>query len=215
VSSWGEDAESNCSTVLLSQECRPLRRSLRPLVWAVLEEVALDAVVGDGQLMARTSARQVADRLGINPSTAANALAALRERGLVTSLREQGPAGRFGLSVYQLGPVVGLSVVRPSMAKPLMATPSVVQPAMAAAGVVSPSVESSSLAQLPSGRPDGQIERAGSSSLSVAFDLDDSGVNDGRGSRSLRGRSANSSDRASSALQCPRQETLDVGSGSS
>ena len=58
-------------TVLLGAECRPLRRALRPLVWVTLEEVALDAVVEDGRLVARTSARLVAERLGIDPSTGA------------------------------------------------------------------------------------------------------------------------------------------------
>jgi hypothetical protein len=48
---------------------RPLRRALRPLVWVILEEVALDAVLEDGCLVARTSARQIADRLGLDPTT--------------------------------------------------------------------------------------------------------------------------------------------------
>ena len=96
-----DDAGSGSGVVLLSGECRPLRRALRPLVWVVLEEVALDAVVEDGQLVARTSARHVAERLGVNPSTAAEALRVLGRRGLVGLEREKGPAGRFGLSVYQ------------------------------------------------------------------------------------------------------------------
>ena len=78
------------AAVLLSADCRPLRRALRPLVWVTLEEVALDAVVEDGRLVARTSARQVAERLGIDPGTAAAALRDLRKRGLVTSFRETG-----------------------------------------------------------------------------------------------------------------------------
>ena len=86
---------------MLSADCRPLRRALRPLVWVTLEEVALDAVVEDGRLVARTSARQIADRLGIDPTTAAEALADLRKRGLVTPGAGEGPAGRFGLSVYR------------------------------------------------------------------------------------------------------------------
>ena len=40
------------------------------LAWVTLEEVALDAVAEDGRLVARTSARQVAERLGVDPGTA-------------------------------------------------------------------------------------------------------------------------------------------------
>ena len=108
----GSDRAFDSSTVLLSIECRVLRRELRPLVWVILEDVALDAVVEDGRLVAHTSARQVAERLRLDPGTAAKALRALRERGLVALEPEKGPAARFGLSVYELGSVSGLSVVR-------------------------------------------------------------------------------------------------------
>ena len=47
--------------ILLSPDCRSLRRSLRPLDWVTLEDVALDAVAEDGRLVCRTSARQVAE----------------------------------------------------------------------------------------------------------------------------------------------------------
>jgi DNA-binding transcriptional ArsR family regulator len=116
------DAGVETFAVLLSGECRTLRRALRPLVWVTLEEVALDAVVEGARLLARTSARQVAERLGVDPGTAATALRVLRERGLVALEREKGLGGRFGLSVYALGPVAGLSVVRPRTAEPLVAS---------------------------------------------------------------------------------------------
>ena len=110
--SYRGERGSDTWAVLLSGECRALRRELRPLVWVILEEVALDAVVEDGRLVAHTSARQVAERLRLDPGTAAKALRALRERGLVALEPEKGPAARFGLSVYELGLVSGLSVVR-------------------------------------------------------------------------------------------------------
>jgi hypothetical protein len=132
---------SDRSAVVLSADCRPLRRSLRPLVWVILEEVALEAVVEDGRLVARTSARQVAKRLGIDPATAATALAALRQRGLLSYSREKGPAGRFGLSVYDLHPVSGLSVVQPGTAEPFVVSPSTVRPDRAEPSGVSPSVQ--------------------------------------------------------------------------
>ena len=90
----GDNPGSGSGVVLLSGECRPLRRALRPLVWVVLEEVALDAVVEDGGLVARTSARQVAERLGVEPGTAATALRVLRPSAVssVSSARRVRPA---------------------------------------------------------------------------------------------------------------------------
>ena len=93
-----------------------------------LEEVALDAVAEDDRLVARTSARQVAERLGVDPGTAAGALRVLHDRGLLVLEREQGPAGRFGLSVYVLGPVAGLTVVSMRATLPHVASPSLGKP---------------------------------------------------------------------------------------
>jgi DNA-binding transcriptional ArsR family regulator len=139
MSSGGEsDGRSDPVAVLLSADSRSLRRALRPLVWVTLEEVALDAVVEDGRLVARTSARQIAERVGIDPATAAKALQALRKRGLVALEREKGPAGRFGLSVYQLGPVPGLTVVSPYGADPCVVSPSLVEPVLAEPAMVTP-----------------------------------------------------------------------------
>ena len=93
------------------------------MAWVILEEVALRAVDEDGRLVARTSARQLADRLGVDPGTAGKALGALRRQGLLVLEREHGPAGRFGLSVYVLGEVAGLTVVRPGSVAPWVASP--------------------------------------------------------------------------------------------
>ena len=97
----------------MSAASRPLRRQMRALTWVTLEDVALDAVAEDGRLVARTSARQVAERLRINPAAAAEALRVLRDRGLVRLEPDQRPglARRFGLWVYMLGPIPGLTVV--------------------------------------------------------------------------------------------------------
>ena len=105
------------AAVVVSAASRTLRRQLRALVWMTLEEVALDAVAEGDRLVARTSARQVAERLGVAPGTAAGALGVLRDRGLLVLEREQGPVGRFGLSVYVLGPLAGLAVVPPRAAR--------------------------------------------------------------------------------------------------
>ena len=172
------------SAVLLSASCRPLRRSLRPLAWLVLEEVALDAVEEHGRVVARTSARQIAQQLEIDPGTAASALRTLRDRGLIRTFREQGQAGRFGLAVYELVPVDGLRLVRPCTdgphtASPAMERPSTVRPAKDTPCAATPG------------------------SISTADDAESADAS-GRGSRSQKSTSAPS-------VQCPGQETLDLG----
>lgn len=98
--------------VRLDAATRPLRRILRPIEWVVLEDVALDARPdAAGALVASTSARRVAEHLGLTPGAVARALARLRSEGLVTHVRQPGDAGRFGLSAYVLAPVPGLDVV--------------------------------------------------------------------------------------------------------
>ena len=116
------------AVVVISVASRALRRQLRPLAWVVLEEVALDVVEEDGRLVARTSARQVAERLGTDPGTAAGALRALRRHGLLALEREQGPAGRFGLSVYVLGRLAGVTVHTPNVPTPHLSLPCVENP---------------------------------------------------------------------------------------
>jgi hypothetical protein len=132
--------------VVVSAASRTLRRQLRPQVWVALEEVALDAVADGGRLVARTSARQVAEQLGLDAGTAAAALRVLRQRGLLVLEREKGLAGRFGLSVYVLGSVGGLTVLSPRTAEPHMDEQGVGPPTVGSQPVehpklVSPDVE--------------------------------------------------------------------------
>ena len=98
-------------SLLVSAGSRALRRQLRALAWVTLEDVALDAMVEEGQLVARTSARQVAEHLRVDPPAVARALKVLRDRGLVRLEPDHGPARRFGLWVYVLCPVTGLTVI--------------------------------------------------------------------------------------------------------
>jgi DNA-binding transcriptional ArsR family regulator len=129
-------AESDpAGAIVVTTASRPLRRQLRPLAWVALEEVALDAVAEEGRLVARTSARQVAELLGVEPGTAAGALRTLRQHGLLVLEREKGPAGRFGLSVYVLGRLDGLSVGSPRVAEPCAVSPSMVEPDVATPGM--------------------------------------------------------------------------------
>jgi hypothetical protein len=134
------DDRPDGTVVVMSVASRSLRHALRPLAWVILEDVALDAVPEDGRLVVRTSARQVAERLGVDPGTAARALRILRERGFLVLEREKSPAGRFGLSVYVIGAIPGLTVippradllctVSPFVVPPLAVLPSAVQPRM-------------------------------------------------------------------------------------
>lgn len=214
-----QDARRESAAVVLSGECRSLRRSLRPLMWVVLEEIALDAAIEDGRLVARTSARQVAERLGINPGTAADALRVLGRGGLVHLEREKGSAGRFGLSVYHLGPVAGLSVVQPRAAEPCVVSPPTTPPGMDVPRMASPK------AAAPQSEPPGSESpssdapvRDGSSREPEATrkaELDCSAAGCGDGPARRPGRSPAASGQPGSSLQCPGQETLDFGSGSS
>lgn len=104
--------------LVLTAECRELRGQLSPTVWAVLEEVALDATGEDGALLAATSSRRVAEQLRMAPSTAASALRQLRRRRLLHLDQRSGTAGRFGLAVYTIAPIPGLTVEPPCAAPP-------------------------------------------------------------------------------------------------
>lgn len=88
-------------------------RVLRPAMWVVLQDVALDAEWRDGQVVASTSARLVAEHLHIDPSTAASGLRVLRDRGIVELAQAVGPNGRFGIASYTLHLPDGIDVIRP------------------------------------------------------------------------------------------------------
>ncbi|HXW78134.1 MAG TPA: hypothetical protein VEJ84_01480 [Acidimicrobiales bacterium] len=135
------DDRSDDTTVVMSVASRSLRRALRPLAWAILEDVALDAVAEDGRLVARTSVRQVAERLGVDPGTAARAFRTLRERGLLVLEREKSPAGRFGLSVYAIGTTPGLTVIPPRTDLPCAVSPFVVSPLTVLPSAVQPRMD--------------------------------------------------------------------------
>lgn len=127
--------------IVLDPTSRQWRRQLGPMVWAVLEDLALDAEDDAAGEVARSSARRVAEHLGIQPGTAAKALNRLRDQGLVRLVREPGAAGRFGLSVYQLAEIPGLTLIDtppPRVDPPHMDAPHVVTPNTAPPTVASP-----------------------------------------------------------------------------
>ena len=112
-------------TLTLRPGCRALRRALGVAAWAVLEDVAMDAMATAHGLVATPSARRVAEHLGVTPGTAATALRRLRQRGLLDHERVAGPDGRFGLSVYRVHLVDGMAL-RPCVEPPSTGTPHVV-----------------------------------------------------------------------------------------
>lgn len=82
---------------------RELRRRLGPLAWAVLQDLAEDAEMVDGRLVARSSARRLAANLGIGKDTAARALRALGAAGLIAAAAaERGERGWFAAGGYEL-----------------------------------------------------------------------------------------------------------------
>lgn len=216
--SWWADGRSGSPGVVVSADCRSVRRALRPVVWVVLEEIALDAELdGNARLVARSSARRVAEQLGVNPTTVAEALRVLGRRGLISLEREKGPDGRFGLSAYQLRPPAGLMVVPPCMAEPRTVSPSMVPPGVGGAAAASsdpgaPDVKASGLEPATSGRLRIPAAGADTASISAASGPDSSAATAWEGSLLRRDRSTVS---PGSSGHCPGQTALDLGMGSS
>lgn len=214
----GGDGGSGAGGVLLSADCRQLRRALRPSVWIVLEEIALAAELDDnGCLEARTSARQVAEQLGVNPATAAEALRVLGRRGLISLEREKGPDGRFGLSIYRLSLPAGLCVVEPCAVEPYVVSPSMMR--LDTAGAVAlpprtaaPHAESSGVEAPTPGQPGRQAVGTDTGPTVVASNSDGSGATAGEGSPRRPRRSTTP---PRSSRHCSEQTTLDLGMGTS
>jgi hypothetical protein len=98
-------------------------------VRVVFIDVALDAEWRDSRLVAATSARLVADHVGVDAGTAASALRVLRDGGLVELRQSTGPSGRFGLAEYTVHLPDGIEVIRlPRMDRRLAARPHAVKP---------------------------------------------------------------------------------------
>jgi hypothetical protein len=171
----------------------------------ILEEVALEAVDEDGRLVARTSARQLAERLGVDPSTAGKALGALRRHGLLLLEREHGAAGRFGLSVYVLGAVAGLRVVHPGsiarwVAPPSLEKASTADSAVAALTPSGPRVEGPRVVEPGMAQPHMETSRPG----------------DAEAARPTRAKTpAGPAPASAAAPQCPGQTALNFGTVSS
>jgi hypothetical protein len=212
--------------VLVSTDCRSLKRALRPLVWVTLEEVALEAVADDNRFVARTSARQVAEHLGVDPGTAAGALRVLRQRGLLVLEREKGPAGRFGLSVYALGSVAGLTVVAPYVAEPWVPSPlvgqaDVAEPATAAPYMGPPQPEGPEPVaphseQPVMDRPETALPPAATPKMVSSYKAGRmTAVGHSAGRSNRPDRTGTTGAQPAPSAQRPAQEALELGNGSS
>jgi DNA-binding transcriptional MocR family regulator len=86
--------------VVLGPGSSQLRRALGPMPWVSLEALAARSRVIDGRLVADVSVRSLASELGVAKDTAARALGALRDAGLIVAAQGRGSRGRFAGGCY-------------------------------------------------------------------------------------------------------------------
>ena len=85
---------------------RLVKQAVGLTAWGILEDIALDATLDvEGRLVAETSARRIADNLGLNKETVTRHLGRLREFGFVLheEVRHHG-SGRWETARYVLDP---------------------------------------------------------------------------------------------------------------
>lgn len=116
---------TDCSdaALLISRPSLASIRRLGTTAWVVLEVLTLEAVADDGALVARTSARSIAEAVSVSKDTAAGALRRLVDAGLVERRPQCRTGGRFGSGGYVLHLPAGLAtaVRRPDETPPLPA----------------------------------------------------------------------------------------------
>lgn len=111
VATTGRNRTVASRVLRLSAESRPLRRSLGPTAWAVLEEMALDANADEaGVAIAATNVRDLAEHLGVVKDTVVRALNRLIAAGVAVRRPQRLQAGRFGAVVYELRLPAGLTL---------------------------------------------------------------------------------------------------------
>ena len=85
---------------------RLVKQAVGLTAWGILEDIALDATLDvEGRLVAETSARRIADNLGLNKETVTRHLGRLRDFGFVLheEVRHHG-SGRCETARYVLDP---------------------------------------------------------------------------------------------------------------
>lgn len=90
------------SALAVTASSRPVRRELGPTAWAVLEDLALDAVSdATGRLVAATNVRRLAANLGVSKDAVARALRRLLAcRAIVRLPATRQAGGTFGPIAY-------------------------------------------------------------------------------------------------------------------
>jgi hypothetical protein len=90
------------SPIILGSAAAPLRRSLRPLAWCVLEHLVATSTTGADGRTVEAPVRALAAELGVAKNTAHRALVALTRVGVVEPERRRGAGGAFEPSCYRL-----------------------------------------------------------------------------------------------------------------
>lgn len=88
------------------QSSRMVKQAVGLTAWGILEDIALDATLDvEGRLVAETSARRIAESLGLNKETVTRHLGRLRDFGFVLheEVRHHG-SGRYETARYVLDP---------------------------------------------------------------------------------------------------------------
>lgn len=152
---------------------RETSRSVGPLAWVVLEELALRAQ-GCSDAAIETNVRSLASDLGVGKDTVAQALGRLIDRGLVRC-RAQRRAGRYAGSAYELNVETcrHVGLVLDGLATddiPVPDAPCPVQPDPAQRDAIIPDRVGSAPAGSPAPAPPRPLPQPGSQSL---FDLCD------------------------------------------
>jgi len=99
--------------LVVTARAAPLRRSLTPSAWVVLEELALGA---DAVGVATTSSRRLAGDRGMSKDTASRAMQRLIAAGLVERIeRRDDSTGRFGAIAYRVDLAAAGLLVQPAI----------------------------------------------------------------------------------------------------
>lgn len=91
------------TAIMVLPSSRTTRRTVGPLAWLALEELALSAGAGPEGFVVETSVRDLATRLNVGKDAAAVALARLADLGLV-ECQSRRQAGRYAGSTYVVDP---------------------------------------------------------------------------------------------------------------
>ena len=103
----------NATPQAIGPNARRLRRELGAIAWCALEVIAEQAVADGATLIARVGVRRLASEMDVATNTAARAVRALLDRGLLVRSQRRARSGRFERGLYELVvPADALVIVR-------------------------------------------------------------------------------------------------------